>query len=67
VDTDMMRGSDIPKASPDSVAQAILDAVDNGDEEIFPDLTSALMAADWRDGVAKVLERQLAHVAPVTS
>ena len=45
VDTDMMRGSDIPKASPESVARAIFDAVDNGEEEIFPDPASAPIAA----------------------
>src|SRR6266702_5516335 len=48
VDTDMTRGFDIPgKASPESVAQAIFDAIDNGDEEIFPDPTSAPMADNW--------------------
>jgi NAD(P)-dependent dehydrogenase (short-subunit alcohol dehydrogenase family) len=45
VDTDMLRGSDIPKASPESVAQAIFDAVGNGEEEIFPDPASAPVAA----------------------
>jgi NAD(P)-dependent dehydrogenase (short-subunit alcohol dehydrogenase family) len=35
-DTDMTRGFDIPKASPESVARAIFDGVDNGEEEIFP-------------------------------
>jgi NAD(P)-dependent dehydrogenase (short-subunit alcohol dehydrogenase family) len=67
VDTDMLRGSDIPKASPESVAQAIFDAVDEGDEEIFPDPASAPLAAGWRDGAAKLLERQLAQAAPVSS
>src|ERR1022692_611624 len=67
VDTDMIRGSDIPKAFPESVALAIFDAVDNGEEEIFPDPASAPMAALWRDSAAKVLERQLAQVAPVSS
>ena len=37
VDTDMTRGSDIPKSSSESVALAIFDAVDNGEDEIFPD------------------------------
>ena len=64
VDTDMLRGSDIPKASPESVARAIFDAVDDGDEEIFPDPASASLAAGWRDGAAKLLERQLAQAAP---
>jgi hypothetical protein len=39
----MTRGFDIPKASPESVARAIFDAVDNGEEEIFPDPASAPM------------------------
>lgn len=65
VDTDMTRGSGVPLASPESVAQAIFDAVDNGEEEIFPDPTSAPLAARWRDGLTKVLERRLAQVAPV--
>jgi NAD(P)-dependent dehydrogenase (short-subunit alcohol dehydrogenase family) len=68
VDTDMTRGWDIPgKASPESVALAIFDAIDNGEEEIFPDPASAPMAAGWRDSAAKMLERQLAQVAPVRS
>jgi NAD(P)-dependent dehydrogenase (short-subunit alcohol dehydrogenase family) len=36
IDTDMARGLDIPKAAPESVAQAIFDGMENGDEEIFP-------------------------------
>lgn len=67
VETDMTRGSNVPGASPESVAQAIFDAVDNGEEEIFPDPASAPLADRWRDGVAKQLERQLAQVAPVDS
>jgi hypothetical protein len=67
VDTYMTWGSDVPKASPESVALAIFDAVDNGEEEIFPDPGSALIAAHWRDSAAKLLERQLAQVAPVSS
>ena len=58
VDTEMIRGLDIPKASPQSVAQAIFDAVDNGEEDIFPDPLSASIAGGWRNGVAKELERQ---------
>src|SRR6266568_1472500 len=63
VDTDMLRGVDIPKASPESVARAIFDAVDNGEEDIFPDSVSAFIADSWHDGAAKALERQLARVA----
>src|SRR6266567_6067188 len=57
-DTDMTRGFDIPKASPESVARAIFDGVENGEEDIFPDPMSAAMAHGWRSGVAKALERE---------
>ena len=67
VDTDMTRGADIPKASPESVARAIFDAVDNGEEDIFPDPASAPLADTWRDSATKTLERQLAQVARATS
>jgi NAD(P)-dependent dehydrogenase (short-subunit alcohol dehydrogenase family) len=58
VDTEMTRYLDIPKASPESVASAIFDGVDDGEEEIFPDPLSATMAESWRSGAAKALERQ---------
>ena len=58
VDTDMTRGLDIPKASPESVARAIFDGVENGEEDIFPDPMSESMAESWRSGTAKALERQ---------
>jgi len=57
-DTDMTRGIDIPKASPEAVARAIFDAVDNGEEDIFPDPASASVADSWRSGAAKALEHQ---------
>jgi NAD(P)-dependent dehydrogenase (short-subunit alcohol dehydrogenase family) len=60
VDTDMTRGVDIPKASAASVAQAIFDGVENGEEDIFPGLLSESMAESWRNGAAKALERQYA-------
>ena len=58
VDTDMTRGLEIPKSSPESVARGIFDGVENGDEEIFPDPMSESMAESWRSGAAKALERQ---------
>ena len=70
VDTDMTRGFDIPKASAESVARAILDGVEQGEEDIFPDPVSASMAEGWRSGVAKAFERQnaaLAQAQPVTA
>jgi NAD(P)-dependent dehydrogenase (short-subunit alcohol dehydrogenase family) len=64
VDTDMNRGFDIPKASPESAAAAIFDGVEKGEEEIFPDPLSQSIAAGWRNGVAKGLERQVAGFVP---
>jgi NAD(P)-dependent dehydrogenase (short-subunit alcohol dehydrogenase family) len=69
VDTDMVRDLDIPKSSPESVARAIFDGIDDGEEDIFPDPFSQGLAAGWRTGVAKALERQnaaLLDAAPVT-
>jgi len=70
VDTDMSRGLDIPKATPASVARAIFDGVEQGEEDIFPDPMSASMAESWRSGAVKALERQYAALVaaqPVTS
>jgi NAD(P)-dependent dehydrogenase (short-subunit alcohol dehydrogenase family) len=70
VDTDMSRDLDIPKASPETVAEAIFDGVQNGEQEIFPDPMSQSMAESWRTGAAKSLERQfaaLADAAPVVA
>ena len=58
IDTDMVRDLDIPKTPPEDVARATLDGVERGEEEIFPDSMSALLADGWRAGVAKELERQ---------
>ena len=59
-DTDMTRGFDIPKSSPESVARAIFDGVENGEEDIFPDPMSATLSESWRSGAVKAMERQLA-------
>jgi NAD(P)-dependent dehydrogenase (short-subunit alcohol dehydrogenase family) len=60
IDTDMTRNLDIPKASPESVARAILDGVENEDEEIFPDPMSEAIAEGWRGSAVKALQRQFA-------
>ena len=67
VDTDMNAGLDIPKASAASVAAAIFDGLENGDEEIFPDPMSALMAESWRSGAVKALEGQNAALLQAAS
>jgi NAD(P)-dependent dehydrogenase (short-subunit alcohol dehydrogenase family) len=67
IDTDMSRGADIPKSSPESVARGILDGVENGDDEIFPDPASTSIAESWRSGAAKVLEREVAALVSAAS
>jgi NAD(P)-dependent dehydrogenase (short-subunit alcohol dehydrogenase family) len=57
-DTDMTRGFEIPKVSPQVVARGIFDGVENGEEDIFPDPMSASMAEAWRGGPVKAMERQ---------
>jgi NAD(P)-dependent dehydrogenase (short-subunit alcohol dehydrogenase family) len=64
VDTDMNRGLDIPKASPESAARGIFDGLEKGEEDIFPDPASQSIAEGWRTGVAKTLERQFAAFVP---
>lgn len=63
VDTDMTRGLDVPKADPADVARAVLDGVEKGEEDIFPDPMSQAMAASWNSGAAKDLERRYAALA----
>ena len=57
-DTDMNRGFDIPKAPVEAVARGILDGVENGEEDVFPDPMSQSIAEAWRAGISKTLERQ---------
>jgi NAD(P)-dependent dehydrogenase (short-subunit alcohol dehydrogenase family) len=64
IDTDMNRGFDIPKASPESAARGIFDGLEKGEEDIFPDPASQSIAEGWRTGVAKTLERQFAAFVP---
>jgi NAD(P)-dependent dehydrogenase (short-subunit alcohol dehydrogenase family) len=64
VDTDMTRGLDIPKASPEAVAQGIFDGLERAEEDIFPDPMSQSIADGWRNGVAKAFERQYAGFVP---
>jgi NAD(P)-dependent dehydrogenase (short-subunit alcohol dehydrogenase family) len=64
VDTDMSRDLQIPKASPESVGRGILDGIENGEEDIFPDPMSQSVAEGWRNGALKALERQFAAFVP---
>jgi NAD(P)-dependent dehydrogenase (short-subunit alcohol dehydrogenase family) len=64
VDTDMNRGLDIAKASPESAAAGIFDGLARGEEEIFPDPVSQSIAESWRSGAVKGLEQQFAGFVP---
>ncbi len=46
--------------APVSTARAILEGVENEDEEIFPDPMSAAIAEGWRSSAVKALQRQFA-------
>lgn len=59
-DTEMSRGFEVPKVSPDHAAAAIFDGVEAGDEEIFPHPMQEAAAHSWRTGEVKSLERQFA-------
>lgn len=58
IDTDMSRSFDVPKTAPESVAQAIFNGVEQGEEDIFPDAMSEPLAEGWRVGMVKELERR---------
>ena len=62
VDTEMNADLNIPlpMAAAESVAAAILDGVEAGDDDIFPDPVSAEVAEGWRNSVVKALEGQFA-------
>jgi NAD(P)-dependent dehydrogenase (short-subunit alcohol dehydrogenase family) len=60
IDTEMSRGLEIPKASPESAALGIFDGLERGEEDVFPDPASQSLAEGWRTGAAKTLERQFA-------
>ena len=61
IDTDMIRTFEMTKTSPEDVAAAILEGVEQGAEDIFPDPASRDMSSMWRRD-PKELERQLASM-----
>jgi len=60
VDTDMTRGFEIQKVSPQVAARGIFDGSERSEEEIFPDPASLSIADAWRASATKALERQFA-------
>ena len=66
-DTEMSRGFEVPKVSPEYAAAAILDGVHAGEDEIFPHPMLEAAARGWRSSEVKSLERQFAtFVEPAT-
>ncbi|MFI9803844.1 SDR family NAD(P)-dependent oxidoreductase [Streptomyces sp. NPDC052301] len=63
VDTDMTRALHVPKTSAQSVARAVFDGVEKGEEDIFPDPLAGAVAEAWRGGVGKSLERRHAELS----
>lgn len=59
VDTDMSRGIDMPKASARDVAHAILDGIEEGTEDIYPDPYAAEFGRMF-EASPKAAERQFA-------
>ena len=58
INTEMSREFPVPKASTESVARAIFDAVQAGEDDVFPDPISATLAESWHTGAVKAMERQ---------
>lgn len=67
VDTDMNRGFDIPKATVESAASAIVDGIEKEDDYIFPDPMSRSIAGRWYEGPAIDLARRYAALAETAS
>jgi NAD(P)-dependent dehydrogenase (short-subunit alcohol dehydrogenase family) len=64
IDTEMSRGLEISKASPESAAVGNFDGLERGEDEIFPDPVSAAIADAWHNGAVKAMERQFAAFVP---
>jgi short-subunit dehydrogenase len=62
-DTDTNGDYDVPKASLESVAGAIVDGVEYEEEDIVPHSMSQTIAAAWPRSPAKVLHRAFAPAA----
>lgn len=61
VETDMAKDVDMPKASSADVANKILDGVESGADEVFPDVMAEGYVGPYNDG-QKTLERQVAEM-----
>jgi short-subunit dehydrogenase len=59
IDTDMLKGVEMPKTSPADVAKAIVAGLSEGREDIFPDPMSQQLYTAWRQD-HKAVEKQFA-------
>jgi NAD(P)-dependent dehydrogenase (short-subunit alcohol dehydrogenase family) len=59
IDTDMVRALQLPKASPAEVAKTLLEGIERGEEDIFPDPMAQQMGALWNKS-PKEFERAFA-------
>jgi NAD(P)-dependent dehydrogenase (short-subunit alcohol dehydrogenase family) len=66
VDTDMVRELTMPKASPRDVAFAILDGLESGQEDIFPDAFARDFGREFLSS-PKASERQVAAMVGALS
>jgi short-subunit dehydrogenase len=62
IDTDMAKGIPFDKTAPDQMAPAVLDAVESGDEDIFPDPYAAAFGEQFHAS-PKDAERQMSAMA----
>lgn len=62
IDTDMLKGVETAKTSPAEVARGIIEGVERGDEDIFPDVISRRLSAIWHEN-PKQLERHFAGMS----
>ena len=62
IDTDMVRGMEGPKTSPEAVAQGILEGLARGEDDIAPDPMSQGLLETWKRD-PKAVERQFGSMA----
>jgi NAD(P)-dependent dehydrogenase (short-subunit alcohol dehydrogenase family) len=58
IDTDMAENAPFDKEPPSAVAEAIMDALQNGTEDIYPDVMARQLRDGWKTD-AKALENQM--------
>jgi NAD(P)-dependent dehydrogenase (short-subunit alcohol dehydrogenase family) len=59
VDTDMLKDVEMPKTAPADVAAAVMEGIEAGEEDIFPDPMAKALYARWTTD-HKAIERQFA-------